>query len=68
MFLVLFLRFFWQVDLGRDYVVTAVATQGRDGFDQWVTSFALFHSRDGTQWLEVRVVCMGGRGTDAVRS
>jgi hypothetical protein len=43
-----------QVDLGRDYSVTAVATQGRAGFDQWVTSFSLLFSRDGTVWAEVR--------------
>jgi hypothetical protein len=45
---------FLQVDLGRDYTVTAVATQGRAGFDQWVTSFSLLFSRDGLTWAEVR--------------
>ena len=33
-----------QVDLGSYTRVTRVATQGRDGYDQWVTSFELQYS------------------------
>lgn len=33
-----------QVDLGSYTRVTRVATQGRDGYDQWVTSFELKYS------------------------
>ena len=33
-----------QVDLGSNTRVTRVATQGRDGYDQWVISFELEYS------------------------
>ena len=33
-----------QVDLGSYIRVTRVATQGRDGYDEWVTSFQLEYS------------------------
>ena len=33
-----------QVDLGSYTRVTRVATQGRDGYDEWVTSFQLEYS------------------------
>ena len=36
-----------QVDLGSLHYVTAVATQGRQGSDQWVTSYNLRYSRNG---------------------
>ena len=49
-----------QVDLGRDYTVTAVATQGRAGYDQWVTRFALEFSRDGLVWIKVCCQLAGG--------
>ena len=42
-----------QVDLGRDFTVTAVATQGRAGYDEWVTRFSLEFSRDGIVWIKV---------------
>ena len=36
-----------QVDLGTFTRVTRVATQGRDGYDQWVTKYRLQYSDDG---------------------
>ena len=39
-----------QVNLGRDIRVTRVATQGRDGFDQWVTKYTLWYSMDETSF------------------
>ena len=35
-----------QVNLGRYVRVTRVATQGRNGFDQWVTKYTLRYSMD----------------------
>ena len=35
-----------QVNLGSYMRVTRVATQGRDGFDQWVTKYTLRYSMD----------------------
>ena len=36
-----------QVDLGADKRVTRVATQGRNGYDQWVTKYRVEYSEDG---------------------
>ncbi len=37
-----------QIDLGhRNTRVTRVATQGRNAYDQWVSTFKLQHSNDG---------------------
>ena len=36
-----------QVDLGIDSRVTRVATQGRNGYDQWVSRYRLQYSDDG---------------------
>ena len=36
-----------QVDLGSYTTVTRVATQGRNGLDQWVTKYRLQYSDDG---------------------
>ena len=36
-----------QVDLGSDTTVTRVATQGRNGYDQWVTKYRLQYSYAG---------------------
>ena len=36
-----------QVDLGRLTTVTRLATQGRDGSDEWVTKYKLQYSVDG---------------------
>ena len=35
-----------QIDLGRDEVVTAIATQGRANANQWVTSYYASYSHD----------------------
>jgi hypothetical protein len=44
-----------QIDLGRVTTVTMVATQGRPvGFPQWVTSYAIDYSTDGSLWLHYR--------------
>ncbi|XP_078352588.1 uncharacterized protein LOC144637397 isoform X1 [Oculina patagonica] len=36
-----------QVNLGSNFRVTRVATQGRDGYDQWVTKYRLQYRADG---------------------
>lgn len=36
-----------QVDLGRYTTVTRVATQGRNGYDQWVTKYRIQYSYAG---------------------
>ncbi|EDO33236.1 predicted protein, partial [Nematostella vectensis] len=39
-----------QVDIGREVLLTKIATQGRGIYLQWVTSYELSHSRDGQAW------------------
>ena len=36
-----------QVDLGRKEVVTAIATQGRGHYNQWVRTYSISYSLDG---------------------
>jgi len=36
-----------QVDLGKEEVVTAIATQGRSNSNQWVKTFSVSSSSDG---------------------
>jgi hypothetical protein len=42
-----------QLDLGRDYVVRAIVTQGRQTLDEWVTTYRALVSRDGTNFTAV---------------
>ena len=41
-----------QIDLGKETVVSKVATQGSPSMDQWVTSYKITFSSDGTNWNE----------------
>ncbi|KAK3612149.1 hypothetical protein CHS0354_016528 [Potamilus streckersoni] len=41
------------VDLGGDYIVTRVATQGRQGSDEYVTEFTLEYSDDSKTWRTI---------------
>ena len=43
-----------QVDLGRLTTVTRLATQGRDGSDEWVTKYTLQYSVDGVIYHDYR--------------
>jgi len=43
---------YWQVNLGKVYTVTAVATQGRDVFYEHVKLFELSYSTDGRRWTK----------------
>lgn len=36
--------------MGDSYKVTGVATQGGDGLSEWVTSYKLQYSVDGSTW------------------
>ena len=45
-----------QVDLGTFTRVTRVATQGRDGYDQWVTKYRLQYSDDGDTFHSFKVI------------
>lgn len=42
--------FSFQVDLGKVLKVTGVATQGADGLTEWVRSYKLEYSVDGSSW------------------
>ncbi|XP_048582331.1 uncharacterized protein LOC5506315 isoform X2 [Nematostella vectensis] len=44
-----------QVDLGRSSRVTAVETQGRQDYDQWVKTFTLSFSNQGAQFITYRI-------------
>lgn len=37
-----------QVDLGKDELTTAIATQGRGSQNQWVKTYSVSYSSDGT--------------------
>ena len=39
-----------QIDLGDEYKVTGVATQGGDGLSEWVKSYKLQYTVDGSTW------------------
>ena len=44
-----------QIDLiGNDSIVTRVATQGRDDYNQWVTQYTLQYSNDSLNFLDYR--------------
>ena len=43
-----------QVDLGRLTTVTRLATQGRDGSDEWVIKYTLQYSFDGVTYHDYR--------------
>ena len=40
-----------QIDVGLVTTITAVATQGRNGVHEWVTTYLLHYSLDGYTWL-----------------
>ena len=50
-----------QADLGSSKHVTQLATQGRNAYDQWVTSYKVEYSSDGTSFH-----CYQEDGTDKV--
>ena len=43
-----------QIDLGEEKVVTKLASQGRPSMDQWVRSYKILFSSDGTSWKEYK--------------
>ncbi|KAL9978615.1 hypothetical protein ACROYT_G016151 [Oculina patagonica] len=45
-----------QVHFGRETTVSKVATQGRYDSDNWVTSYSLSYSVDGSHWAWYRLV------------
>ena len=40
-----------QVDLGSVYIICAVATQGNSRADQWVKTYQVQYSTDGSNWI-----------------
>ena len=43
-----------QIDLGKEKLLTKLATQGRPSFDHWVRSYKILFSLDGTNWKEYK--------------
>ncbi|MDB9910956.1 discoidin domain-containing protein [Flavobacteriaceae bacterium] len=43
---------YYQVDLGQVETISAVATQGRNSFAQWVTSYSIQYSNDGSNFTD----------------
>ena len=43
-----------QIDLGKEKLLTKLATQGRPFFDQWVRSYKILFSSDGKSWKEYK--------------
>ena len=43
-----------QIDLGKEKLLTKLATQGRPSFDQWVLSYKILFSSDGISWKEYK--------------
>ena len=54
----------FQIDLRIQTSVTAVATQGRPAFNQWVTKYKLQYSSDGNSF---QVYKQQGQNSDKVR-
>ena len=50
-----------QADIGTNKTVTHLATQGRNGYDQWVTSYKLEYGTDGASFYVYQE-----QGTDKV--
>ena len=44
-----------QVDLGEQKIVTKIATQGRNNYDQWVTSYGVSYSLNGQTFNQYQV-------------
>ena len=44
-----------QIDLGTPTTVTRVVTQGRQDYNQWVTSYSLSYSLTGSYWVQYTV-------------
>eukprot|EP00961_Rhodomonas_salina_P013192 177453-Rhodomonas_salina.1 len=42
-----------ELDLGESTAVAGVATKGRVEFEQWVRTFKVLYSLDGTTWTDV---------------
>ena len=42
---------YFQVNFRRPTKITAVATQGRQNANQWVTQYRLSYSQDGLSWV-----------------
>ncbi|XP_072175756.1 lactadherin-like [Diadema setosum] len=47
----------FQVDLQSPHRIVGIATQGRSEFDQWVTSYKVMCSADGTTFNPVEEIC-----------
>ena len=50
-----------QVDLGKETLITKVATQGRPGLfvvDEWVTQYSLSYSSDNVAWVDYEGDCL----------
>lgn len=45
----------FQVDFGRFVKVTMIATQGREGVNQWVTKYRVSYSYDGNFFQDYKV-------------
>ena len=43
---------FIAIDFGKDYIVTKVMTQGRQGSDEYVIEFTIEYSADNKTWTE----------------
>ena len=44
-----------QIDLGNPTTVTKVATQGRQDYNQWPTSYSISYSLTGSYWVQYTV-------------
>ena len=42
-----------QVEFGTPFEITAIQTQGRSDYDQWVKSYKLSYGSDGINWNNV---------------
>ena len=43
-----------QIDLGKEKLLTKLATQGRPSLDQWVRSYKILFCSDGASWKEYK--------------
>ena len=45
-----------QIDFGSSTKITRLATQGRNGFNEWVTKYNLIYSNDGVHFHSYKMV------------
>ena len=57
-----------QADLRTTHRLESVITRGRPGHDQWVKSYHVSYSQDGTNWVDIPTLYSGNTDRDTKKS